>query len=121
MIEDLKLQALVQFLNLDEDSFTEEDYAITPYGSFEIDGDEYKVLDEEELLEEIRENIIDSLDEKLYNIPDWVKDYFDEEKYIQETIKNNSYEDWIYSCDGNLYEVCVESDDKPQIFYIYKV
>jgi hypothetical protein len=107
-----KDEALAEFLGVDVDEIAEFDERIgwcLSYGN-----ERYIVVNEKERDEVARENLESYIDEcVLYQFPDYLRHYFDEERFIRDAIEADGYGHYISTYGGE--------EHKFGGYYIYRV
>ena len=77
---------------------------------------EWLVLTDDEANEKCRECVENSIDNALYEIPKYLRNYFDIDMYIEDTIDSNSRGDILSTYDGYEHEQKVNGTT----YYLYK-
>ena len=103
-----KLELLAKHFEVGKDEISEGRY------DFSYNGDDYQILNYEEVYERALIDFQDHIEQLKYEIPHYLRDYFDSDKY-QENNFNDIF-DWI----GLEYvgEIVDESDN--ETYYIFK-
>lgn len=79
-----------------------------------IDNEDYKVLDDDEAQKEFEERIESAIDDILYEIPEHLRQYFDNESYIEDNLNDRG------SLLGSYDECEYEEEVNGTTYYIYK-
>lgn len=107
-----KIQALMNYLEIDD-----SENIVNSYGNcYEYNGEEYEIMDEEEVINYGKDLISDELEEILFqSVPRYLHQYFDREEYVNDKID----EAFDYVDFGNgFHEV---EDNNQNIYFIFPI
>lgn len=86
---------------------------------FEAEGKEWLVLTEDEADEAARESVRSYIDDEL-EIPENIRPYFDENRYIDDVLRYDGRGHVLNSWDGTEYDAHGADNENRKIFFIYR-
>ena len=107
-----KIQALMKHLEIDD-----SENIINSYGNcYEYNGEEYEIMDEEEVISYGKDLIDGDLDEILFqSVPKYLHKYFNREEYINDRV-DEAFE--YVDFGSGYYDV---EDDNGNLYFIFPI